>query len=169
MRIAPSMLLGFAVLLSGCRHIDTLTHAECRPANVPGEVVLQREAFLYRFDRDRDISMMDNLYTYVRDHDANGKGIVTTKPPLQVLPVGTRLSITGITRETGFDDPYKAIYASGIAHGPEGDLPFHYVWGLDNKIMKAPWESPIYAPREQNQRVVDCNDTLRGPAFSRKQ
>jgi hypothetical protein len=79
-----------------------------------------------------------------------------TEPPLQTLPVGTRLSITKLTRESGFDGPYRAIVARGVAHGPNGDLPFRYAWGLSDAITDAPWESPVYAPRGL-RRVVGCN------------
>jgi hypothetical protein len=75
--------------------------------------------------------------------------------PLMILPIGTRLTIERITRETHFDNPTDAIHAYGVAHSDIRDIRFVYSWGINNKIQHAPWETEAYDHREFS-RSIQC-------------
>lgn len=116
--------------------------------------MLQRPGYLYRFENDDHNSLMERPYTYGSGRDASGRMLMHSPPPLATLPAGTPVMITRVTRETGFDGPYKAIMARGVARVSEGEFDFTYVWGLGNAIDEAPWESAEYAPPVREREIA---------------
>ncbi len=146
----------FVVLaLAGCTSVTDLTRATCVPGNLPGNVVLKREAYLYMLDNDRDVSLWNSPYRYGSGIvDAAGHMQMHSPPPLRVLPAGTPLTIAKISRETRFDGPVNTIHVKGVVH-LEHDQPFYYIWGVDNRINYAPWESETYNPSDFS-RTVSC-------------
>lgn len=111
-----AFLLVLICLLSGCANIQDLTHAECLPTEVPGTVVLKREAYLYQFQGEKEISLLDSRYRYGAGVDGSGKMLMHSPSPLMVLPPSTRLTIERITRETHFDNSPNAIYVRSATH-----------------------------------------------------
>ena len=149
-----ALVIGVALVLAGCAHTEDLTGASCVPAGVPGTVVLKREAYLYRFDNEQQISLRDSRYQYIKS-GASAQDRVVTLEPLKVLPVGTVLTIERVSRETSFDGPIDVIELAGVAHIDDG-YKFRYVWGVSNKIHSAPWEDEVNRPLVFD-RVVDCS------------
>ena len=149
------LLLAIIFLLHGCASVQDMTHANCLPRGVPGDVSLRREAYLYKLQGESDISLWGSPYRYGSGVDASGKMQMHSPPPLAVLPVGTRLTIQKITRETHFDNPRDVIHAHGVAHTIQGNLKFVYSWGIENKINYAPWETDVYDPRDFS-RTIGC-------------
>ena len=150
-----TLLLTVALFLPGCASVEDLTQATCLPDGVPGEVALKRQAYLYKFDNESEISLWDYPYQYGSGVDASGKMQMHSPPPLFVLPVNTRLSIQRITRETHFDNSRDAIHVQGVAHTGQGNLEFVYAWGIENRIKRAPWEADVYDPQEFS-RTIGC-------------
>jgi hypothetical protein len=146
--------LAIICLLSGCASIQDLTHAMCLPAGVPGTVVLKREAYLCHFQNEKEISLWNSQYQYGSGVDDFDRMVMHSPPPLKVLPSGTRLTIERITRETHFDNSPNSIYARGVAHSGGRDLRFSYLWGSNNKIQQAPWETEAYAPRDFSRSIL---------------
>lgn len=145
--------LASACLLFGCASIQDLTRAECLPAGVPGIVVLKRAVYLYRFGNEKEISLWNSPYQYGSGLDDSGRMIMHSPPPLMVLPAGTRLTIEKITRESHFDSPPNSIYVRGVAHGEKRDVRFVYLWGINNTIQQAPWETETHHPGEFSRSV----------------
>src|SRR5207342_1558336 len=106
--------------------VQDLTQADCLPAGVPGIVVLKRQAYLYQFPNEKEISLWNSPYRYGSGVDAAGKMLMHSPPPLMILPAGTRLTIETITRETHFDNPADAIHVYGVAHSVSRDVRFVY-------------------------------------------
>lgn len=148
-----ALVIGVALILTGCAHTEDLTGASCVPAGVPGTVVLKREAYLYRFDNEQRISLRDSRHQYIKS-GASGQDRVVTLEPLKVLPVGTVLTIQRVSRETSFHGPLDVIELFGVAHIDDG-YKFRYVWGVSNKIHSAPWEDEVNRPLVFD-RAVDC-------------
>ena len=142
------------LLLTSCASIQDLTNAKCLPAGVPGVVVLQREAYLYQFQNEKEISLLDSPYRYGSGIDESGKILMHSPPPLMILPSGARLTIERITRETHFDNSPNAIYVRGMVHSGNRDIRFSYLWGFNNKIQPAPWESETYEPRDFSRSIL---------------
>lgn len=131
-----ALVIGVALILTGCAHTEDLTGASCVPAGVPGTVVLKREAYLYRFDNEQRISLRDSRHQYIKS-GASGQDRVVTLEPLKVLPVGTVLTIQRVSRETSFHGPLDVIELFGVAHIDDG-YKFRYVWGCPTRSTRRP-------------------------------
>ena len=150
-----SALLIILLLLAGCARIQNITKAECLPTSFPSEEVLKRQAYLYKFEDETEISLWNHPYRYGSGVDASGQMQMHAPPPLKKLPIGTQLTITKITRESHFDGSPNSIYARGIAHIDQEQLHFLYVWGIRNRIQYAPWEKDTYNSSDFS-RVIEC-------------
>jgi len=149
------LLLAVVFLFVGCASVQDLTRASCLPDGVPGEVVLKRQAYLYKFKDEADISLWDSPYRYGSGVDTTGKMQMHSPPPLLVLPAGTRVTIQKISRETHFDNPRDVIHVQGVAHSGQDSFKFVYSWGIENRIHSAPWETDTYNPRDFS-RTIQC-------------
>ena len=116
--------------------------------------MLKREAYLYKFHDEKEISLWNSRYKYGSGADDSGKMIMHSPPPLLVLPPGTKLTIEKITRETHFDNSPNAIYVRGVAHSASQDIRFRYLWGINNSIHHAPWETEKYDPRDFSRSTL---------------
>lgn len=146
--------LSVLLILTGCASIQDLTHSSCTPSAKSGDVVLQREAYLYRVEGEAEISLRDYPRRFGQGVDETGRLAIHTPLALYTLPSGSHISIKRITRETHFDNPPNSIHVVGIAHLQGGDVPFVYVWGINNHVHFAPWESSAYDPRDN--RSMQC-------------
>ncbi len=151
MKAIPAIFLAIGIL--GCTQAQDITGASCVPEGVPGTVTLKREAYLYKFDGEPQISLWDARYRYGKA-DSTGQMQIYSPEPLKVLPIGTQITIQRVRRVTGFDGPWDAIELSGLVRIDE-EYSFKYVWGVSNKIHSAPWEEAVYRPSDID-RVVDC-------------
>ncbi len=149
-----AFFLALVCLHSGCASIQDLTRAKCLPAGVPGTVVLKREAYLYQFQNEKEISLWDSQYRYGSGVDDSGKMLMHSPPPLMVLPSGTQLTIERFTRESHFDNSPNAIYVRGVVHSGSQDIRFRYLWGINNSIHHAPWETETYDPRDFSRSIL---------------
>ena len=150
-----TFLLTVVFFFAGCASVQDLTHATCLPVGVPGEVILKRQAYLYKFKDEAEISLWDSPYQYGSGIDATGMMQMHAPPPLLVLPAGTHLTINQITRETHFDNPRDVIHAQGVVHIGQDSYNFVYSWGIGNRIHFAPWETDTYDPRDLS-RGIQC-------------
>lgn len=139
-----AILVAFALLASCTSNVDLTRN--CLPPGIPGAVTLKRPVNLYRFEREKTISMTDWLDTSGRT-DASGKMVMTTRPPLRVLPAGTRIEILRVRRTRSFDAG-EFTEVLGTFPGDAGPVEFRYLWGSEDRIGAAPWESEVWAPRE---------------------
>ena len=149
------IIFAIAFLLYGCANVKEITHYSCIEPLVPPEVNSKRETYLYVIDGERDISLWDSPLRYGQGVDSAGKMIIHYPPPLHTLPVGTRMTIVRVTRETRFENTPNSIRVFGTVDIDSKPIRFAYLWGLENRVILAPWESEVYQPRAR-ARLLDC-------------
>lgn len=151
-RITLSLpLLVMTLWTSACTSVRDISNRECVPLATPIEVTTLRPTFLYNYDRDGELELWDHLYKY----KIGGDPELIIDAPLMELPPGTRIRIDRVTRETGFDGPWDAIIVYGVIDTGGSWERVQYVWGVGNKIKRAPWETSNHEPRRFD-RTVDC-------------
>lgn len=140
----PLLMLLLLAPLTACEGTNDIADAGCVPLTVPAEVVLLREAGLYTTPERKE----PFLAAHPRDTRNDSFSRIRQ---VEVLAAGSRLQITGLTQEWGFDSGKGLISAIGsTASGTR----FSFGWGAATTLGRAPWE-PESVPKT---RTVDCGD-----------
>jgi|GEM_PF-1003870 len=138
------LTLGF--LLSGCVWNRNLSQRELFRPIIGQKLVTQRVTYIYSHKAIGPYELWDCPHEYGQ---VNRTGAITwiQEKPIYVIPVGTTLTISKVIRENSIDNP-PAIQARGILRFEGKDIPITYLWGLNDQIKKAPWESPKFNAQE---------------------
>jgi hypothetical protein len=156
MRTLRLLSIGLVVFFTGCATVDDLTRLSCTPSTAPGEVTLQRVAYLYRIDGEPNLSLWDSP---LRSGEWNAGQLTLKEPtPIYTLAPGTSMVIAKVSRTRGTGAVPSTIQVDGEARIENALVAFHYAWGENEHVNHAPWEASADNPHEFN-RVVTCKRT----------
>jgi hypothetical protein len=137
-------------LIASCAQIANISNRQCVPIRTPSTVVTLRTTYLYRFEHEGGLQLWDALYQSFK----GGSKIETVEAPLTELPPGTKLKINNVARESSFDgvgNPSIKVYGEVDLDGRT--QVFRYLWGINNTINDAPWESADTNPGNVGRQI----------------
>jgi hypothetical protein len=146
-------VLGLLVFIFGCATAEDISSNRAFTETIGKDKETKRITYLYDMNEDGIYEIWDSIYRYGQGIDENGKLIMHTWEPLEVIAIGTSLDVDGVDRLRSKGG--NSIVAHGVLHLSRGSVPFRYHLGLRNYVRDAPWVSPIYEPRKLREIEQD--------------
>ena len=125
---------------------QNLSEREVFRSCIGRELITQRPTYIYNFNADGFYELWDHPFQYGQVR-TSGEAAMKEEKPLYVVPTGSCLRIREVVKEHVIDNP-PAIEARGVLQLEGRELPITYLWGIYDRIHKAPWESAEFSPRE---------------------